>query len=215
MRRWGLVLALGAVAFAGKDLGQQAKAKMDEVEPLWKVYLTDADKLTDDDLARMIAHYDEAIDLLHELSEEKESAQTNSVILLLARRTAKLRAAVWGREMRRKAEEAHRRRETERREKKEPEADDAPPEQKPERTKPAEAKQQPAPPPRGPEIVETKKERALNIRRLRRFLSEHYRHLKSGGITVRCKTCGGRGEQILYRRTRRGRMVRTGERPCP
>jgi hypothetical protein len=217
MRKLGLVLLLAAATLAASK-SEKAKRHIDAVREQWKVYVLDRDTLTDDDLRGMIKNYDSAIELLQAVSEKEDNAAANSTILLLARRTAKFRFAIWSREMSKKAEAAEAAKAA--RPKPTPKPDDSGPDtsdpdrpaQKPDRPEPVEpdrgsraAKRVPDEPPTI-QIYETDKERKTNIRRLRKFVFEYFRHMKPGHIRKSCHKCNGAGKVRVRRRE--GRVVR-------
>lgn len=217
MRTLLTVALIASVAVAGGKadrLGAKAKAEMDAAEAGWNQYLRDSDKLTDGDIRKVAAHYDKAISLMHAITEEGESASASNGILLLGRRTAKLRAVLFHREMRRKAEafEAAKKARKADPKKPGPEAD----EPNPHKPDPLVDRGTANPkPPSGwsgtaaPQIQETKKERAASLRAIRRFAYEYFRHMKPGNIRESCPRCNGKGSVLKV--GSRGRAVR---KPC-
>jgi len=224
MRELGLVLLLAAATLAASKSEVKAKRHIDAVREQWKVYVLDGDKLSDDDLRGMIEHYDSAIALLQLVSEKEDNPAANSTILLLARRTAKFRFAIWSREMRKKAEAAAKAKAANPPPKKRPpnEGESArpkPDEPKPQPVAPDEIAPEQVAPDRGSratkrapnepptiQIYETDKERKTNIRRLRKFVFEYFRHMKPGHIRKSCRKCNGAGKVRVRRRE--GKYVR-------
>ncbi|MHC4939774.1 MAG: hypothetical protein ACYTHK_12460 [Planctomycetota bacterium] len=179
-----------------KKLEAKATARVEKVKGFWSKFVEDRDTCSDDELRALIESYDTAIDLCHEVSELKDSPSANSKILLLARRTATLRATLFMREMRRKA--AAGANGPGRPEEVDPPGGAIPAAAEKDPRESARAKsavellglkEVPLP------IAESDKERAANIRRLRKFLFEYFRHMKPRNIRRLCRKCDGTGRR--------------------
>jgi hypothetical protein len=190
--------ARGDDAKKAASLESKANAGADAGTEAWASFVRDRDSCPDDGLKALLAQYDAAIDLYQKAAELHDSTAANSKLLLLARRTAKIRATLFMREMRKKAEAV------EKAKKDEPEKTRPDPEPKssPPRTEP-EPSPEPEPrrfDPKDPatfaiRIAETKQERQANIRKARRFLFDRYfRYLKKGIIRKRCPKCRAHGK---------------------
>ncbi|MGB0890218.1 MAG: hypothetical protein ACPGWS_08040, partial [Solirubrobacterales bacterium] len=195
---WLLLIASVLVADDSEKadkLKGKGKALAEGGTSMWARFIENPTAVSDDDLRALADNYDAAIENYHLASELREDNHTNSAILNLAKRAAQLRATLWAREMAVKAKEA----EARKRAAKEAgetagpgrEAKPKPPRKT---TTPQKAKPKNVPPAvvvPAPTISETKKERAANIRRIRRFVFDHFRHMKPGIIRYKCGLCGG------------------------
>lgn len=146
------------------DLIRRATKQQAAGDALWKRYVLD-EKTPDDELRSLLKAYDAAIDLFMQAAELEETAALNHTILLLSRRTAKVRATLAWREQARAPKGGVQR---------------AAPKQ---------------PPAGGlPELVgETKTERVNGIQSARTFLVRQYfnpRHRRN--LYGKCQRCEGR-----------------------
>lgn len=178
----------------------QASAEYEAGKELWNKFVFTANEVTDPQLAEILARYDKAIELCQKASETGDSGEADTMVIKLARRTAQLRATVWAREMRVKAEQA-------RKEGPKLPPEGAPPEGKPpegerpakppeEKPKPPEEAQAVAAPelPPAPEISETKEQRSRGIQSARDFLMNFYfSNRRRDALIDQCVRCNGKG----------------------
>ncbi len=200
--RYLIVIAVVALVAHAQDkpskLGTKAKEHMDASSDMWAKFTADPDKLTDDDLRGMADNYDAAIDLLHKITEAGDSPSANANILRLARRSARLRATLWAREMRKKAEAFEKAKANRApggavpvkpRNPVPPAAGDGASDAPVPSAESAPAKNAPQP----IRIFETKSERRGSINRARRFVFDYFRFMKPGVLRRRCERCRGSG----------------------
>ena len=186
MRGTVAVLALlGVVTMAlaqgtGKQANLIARARKQQAagDALWKKHVLD-EKIPDDELRALLKAYDTAIDLFMQAAEMKETAGLNHTILLLSRRTAKVRGTLaWREQARTKKGGA----------KPMPSGTPTPtPAPEPGRDAPSRANGL-------PELVgETKADRVSGIQGARNFLvREYYNPRHRRNLFKKCHKCGGR-----------------------
>jgi hypothetical protein len=180
-----LAAAAGAQEKDIEGLRAKAHAEFEAQKPVWEKFVFDAHSLTDDELQALTDGYDRCIDLYQQIAEatEEGDAEADVIVIQLARKTAKLRATIWGREMTRKAKAAASK-------PKDPDPEKPPEEKPPERpapppdpapTKPPETKDaEPAPEPDReapvvlPSLEETKEDRAAGIQGARNFVMQYF-----------------------------------------
>jgi hypothetical protein len=181
--RVAAALLLCAAAFAQeKDveaLRAKARAEYEARKPAWEKYVLDAAQLTDDELEDLTDGYDKCLDLYQRIAEASDEgdAEADVIVVQLARRTAKLRATSWAREMARKAKAAASR----------PKPPEAPTDPEPEKPAPEpEARETPEPTdePATPEPVvlptldESKERRAEGVQSVRNFVMNWFANRK-------------------------------------
>ncbi|HEX5031192.1 MAG TPA: hypothetical protein VFX78_07020 [Candidatus Eisenbacteria bacterium] len=200
-----LLLALPLVAQEDRrvaDLLKKANEEYEAGKATWDKFVFAADDVTDQELADLCAHYDKAIELAQKVSESGDSGEADTIVLRLARRTAKLRATACAREMRKAAEAAKLKKAAE------PQAPEPVPEQKPapppepEPAREPEPQAEAAPAPAAgepdvlplPEISETKEQRSRGIQSARDFLmNTYFANRKRDALIDVCVHCKGRG----------------------
>ncbi len=205
MRKLAAIVLLLALAAAQDDkrvtgLLLQANSEYEAAKELWNKFVFSANDVTDAQLAEILARYDKSIELCQKASETGDSGEADTMTLRLARRTAQLRATVWAREMRVRAEQAAKApkpppEKQAPEEKPPPEAQPPakPPEEKP---KPPEQEQAAAAPelPPLPEISETKEQRSRGIQTARDFLMNFYfSNRRRDALIDQCVRCNGKG----------------------
>jgi len=175
----------------------QASGEYEAAKELWNKFVFGANEVTDAQLAEILAHYDKAIELCQKASETGDSGEADTMVIRLARRTAQLRATVFARQMRVRAEEARKA--------------GPPPEAKPEEQKPPEPEapdgELPEPPrvaepasPAAPELAalpeleESKEQRSRGIQTARDFLMNFYfSNRRRDALIDTCVRCNGKG----------------------
>lgn len=180
MRRTVLLLLLCSVLCAKEEnvdaLRAKAQAELETAKPAWEKFVFDASTLSDDDLKRLIDGYDRCIDLCQKITEATEDGdgEADALVIQLARRTAKLRATLWGREMTRKAKAA-----ADKPKPPEPDTRPAPePEPAPEQPRGEAAPPEPEPEKEAPAVLPTIEEsserRAAGIQSARNFVMQYF-----------------------------------------
>jgi hypothetical protein len=170
---WLLALSAAASA-ADKDveaLRQKARAEVESGKNTWDRFVFEADAVSDGDLSDLVDAYDRAIDFYQRIAEacEEGDGEADVGVIRLARKTAKLRATIWAREMAEKAKAAASR-------PKEPVEVPAEEPREPEAKPPAPP---PDPPPAVPEpvvlptIEESREERSRGIQGARNFVMQY------------------------------------------
>ncbi len=187
------LLICGSAAIAQeKDveaLRAKAKAEYEAQKPVWERFVFDANTVPDDELAAITEAYDKCLDLYQRVAEatDEGDGEADVIVIQLARRTAKLRATLWGREMTRKAKAAASK-------PKEPEPVPPPPEDEepgeppapppdpepeaPPPGKPDEAAQATAAPVVLPTIEESNEKRTAGIQSARNFVMTYFANRK-------------------------------------
>ncbi len=186
-----------------EGLRAKARAGYEAQKPVWEKYVFDAATLSDDELADLTEAYDKCLDLYQRIAEatEEGDGEADVVVIQLARRTAKLRATMWSREMAKKAKAAASR----------PKPVEPPPPEPTPDTPPApppEGRPQkpPAPPPVPapdaptkaeepepvvlPEIEETKERRTVGIQAARNFVMQYFANRKYKSMIGFCGRAG-------------------------
>lgn len=201
-----LLLSLPLAAQEDRRVAELLKKANDEYESgkaTWEKFVFAADDVTDEELAELCAHYDKAIELAQKVSESGDSGEADTIVVRLARRTAKLRATACAREMRKAAEAAKLKKAAE------PQAPEPVPEEKP---APPPTTREPAPEPGRPveaapesaskepdvlplpEISETREQRARGIQSARDFLmNAYFSNRKRDALIDVCVHCKGKG----------------------
>ncbi len=106
-----LLFCAAAAVAQEKDveaLRAKARAEYEGQKPVWERFVFDANTVTDDELLAITEAYDRCLDLYQRVAEatEEGDGEADVIVIQLARRTAKLRATIWGREMTKKAKAA-------------------------------------------------------------------------------------------------------------
>lgn len=160
-------------------LRAKARTEIEAAKPLWERFVFDSDGLADAEIKELTERYDRALDLYQRIAEaaEEGDAEADVSVVQLARKTAKLRATAWHREMARKAKAAAERPKPpvpapEPREAPEPPA--PPPDPAPEKPTAPE----PAPPVVLPTIDEPGERRAAGIQGARNFVMQYFANRK-------------------------------------
>jgi hypothetical protein len=189
-RRVAVVLFCAAVALAQeKDveaLRAKARTEYEGQKPTWDRFVFDAAALSDDELEKLTNSYDRCLDLYQRIAEATEAGddEADVVVIQLARRTAKLRATTWGREMAKKAKAAASKPkppEAPLPEEKPGEPPAPPPDREPEAPapeKPAEMPEATAAPVVLPTIEESKDQRTAGIQGARNFVMTYFANRK-------------------------------------
>lgn len=207
-RRFTILLFCAAVAVAQeKDvegLRAKARAEYEGQKPTWERFVFDAAGLTDDELSEITEAYDKCLDLYQRIAEatEEGDGEADTIVIQLARRTAKLRATIWGREMAKKAKAAASKPkppEPPPPEEKPDEPPAPPPQEKP--TKPPapppdRAPEAPEPEPAAPEpvvlptIEEPRDRRTAGIQSARNFVMQYFANRKYKSMIGFCGKAG-------------------------
>jgi hypothetical protein len=194
--RWVTILLFCAAAVAQeKDvegLRAKARAEYEAQKPIWEKFVFDANALSDDDLEALTEGYDRCLDLYQRIAEatEEGDSEADTIVIQLARRTAKLRATTWGREMEAKAKAAASR----------PKPPEPPPEDEPPAPPPAPAPE-PVAPERAPErekpeqlvlptIEETKDQQVAGKQSARNFVMQYFVNRKYKSMIGFCGKAG-------------------------
>lgn len=194
------ILLFCVAAFAqekGIDaLRAKAQAEYEGQKKTWERFVFEGAAMPDDEVQDMTAAYDKCIDLYQRIAEASEDgdAEADVVIVQLARRTAKLRASLWAREMAKKAKAAASRpKEPEPPPPEEPAKDSPPPPEAPPETTPPEKPPEaetPAPPAQPelvlPTIEETKDRRSAGTQSARNFVMQYFADRKYKSLIGRC-----------------------------
>jgi hypothetical protein len=211
-----LALCLPALAQDDKrvaDLLTEANAEYEAGKEMWKTFVFSASEVTDDQIDGLLTHYDKAIDLCQKASEGGDVGEADTMVIRLARRTAQLRATLFAREQKVRAEEARRNKPP----------DETPPEVPPEEREPRAPEKEPAAPapapdaaaraPAMPEISETKAQRTRGIQSARDFLMNFYfANRKRDALVDRCGQCNGKG--IVFLPFRDPKTQKTAKQEC-
>jgi hypothetical protein len=191
--RRALVLLFCAAAALAQEkdvegLRGKARAEVEARKPAWERFVFDAASLTDDDLKDLTEGYDRALDLYQRIAEatEEGDGEADVSVIQLARKTAKLRASIWAREMARKAKASAERPKPPEPEAKPPDDEPPAPPPDPEPEKPAEAEPAPEPEPAAetrqpvvlPTIEESKEKRVAGIQGARNFVMQYFTNRK-------------------------------------
>lgn len=180
-------------------LREKAAALAREVQPLWERLVLEPQSVTDDELGRLIAAYDQAAELYGKAAELSDSAAFTGASAILARQLGKASMVRMARdfEARRKAEEKPAPKPEVARQTGEepspPEPGDAPagPEAAAEPPSPERAPA-PSPPPPG---EFTKEETTRGAQSLRNFLMNvYFPNRRFSNLVSRCSICGGTGK---------------------
>jgi len=179
-----ILLAICAAASAEdrevEALREKARAEVESGKKTWERFVFEAEAVSDDDLSGLVAAYDRAIDFYQRIAEASEEGdgEADVSVIRLARKTAKLRATIWAREMATKAKSAASR-------PKEPE--EIPQEEPKPSAVPAEPRA-PAPPPVQtpaapapvvlPTIEESREQRGRGIQSARNFVMQYFANRK-------------------------------------
>jgi hypothetical protein len=192
----GTILLLCAVVFAQdkevEPLRAKARAEYQAQKPVWDRFVLEAGSVSDDELEALTAGYDKCLDLFQRVAEASEEGdgEADAIVIQLARRTAKLRATLWGREMARKAKEAAGR----------PKEPEPPPPEEPPEEPPAPPPEPAAPPPERPTpaepakaapvvlptIEETREQRAQGVQSARNFVMQYFANRKYKSLIGFC-----------------------------
>jgi hypothetical protein len=198
-----------------EGLRAKARAEIEARKPAWERFVFDAASLTDDDMKDLTEGYDRALDLYQRIAEASEEGdgEADVGVIQLARKTAKLRASIWAREMARKAKAAA--------ERPKPEAEPTPgkpPAPPPDRPPEAPSEAEPAPEPGPaaearqpvvlPEIEESKEKRAAGIQGARHFVMQYFANRKYKQMigfcgSATCNACRSRVGHLNVHAARR------------
>jgi len=198
------LLFLAAVVSAQEKeieaLRAKARAEFEAQKKTWDRFVFDGPSVSDEDLRDLLEGYDRALDLYQRIAEgsEEGDGEADVSVLQLARKTAKLRATIWGREMTKRAKAAAEKPKEPPPEEKPPLAPAPPPDPAPEAHEPA-----PEPEPAKdapivlPTIEETREQRTAGIQGARNFVMRYFSDRKYKSMigfcgNATCNACRAR-----------------------